>query len=163
MPTIHKTAILVKAALSGQKDKAGVSKYEHCIRVWNNAFTLLDDYKIRDEKTRKDAQLVALLHDVIEDSDLNALDLQLFGYSNAVINAVMLVTHDEAGSYQDYIDTLCASGNLIALLAKLADNLDNTSPERTAHLDDKFKAYLANRYAGVREKLETAIKGLINA
>jgi (p)ppGpp synthase/HD superfamily hydrolase len=161
MPTITKTKILVKAGLTGQSDAHGVSKYDHCVRVWGNSRKLFRDYNITDAKIRSDGELVALLHDIIEDSDLNENDLHLFGYSNKVIDAVKLVTHDESGSYSDYIDVLCRSGNLLALIAKLADNLDNTSEARTVLLDQKFKDYLGQRYAGVREKLIAAIEALV--
>lgn len=161
MPSLIKTEILVKAALSGQYDKAGISKFAHCMRVGVNADKLLKTYKIKDSKTVTDVVTVALLHDVIEDSDITADDLHLFGYSNAVIDAVELVTHDETESYSDYIDRLCLSGNFVALIAKLADNLDNNSEERTKYLDESFKAYLAKRYSGVREKLQEAIKNYL--
>lgn len=75
--------------------------------------------------------------------------------------AVIALTHDEDNDYADYIDALCNSGNLLALLGKLADNLDNTSVKRQDHLDDKFRAYLAKRYNGVQDKLLDAIEKLV--
>lgn len=160
MPTITKTKILVKAALSGQKDRQGVSKYDHCLRVANNMANLLKQHKLLLANST-DYIHVALLHDIIEDSDITENDLHMFGYNNKTIDAVKLLTHDEGSDYMAYIDHLCASGNLLALLGKLSDNLDNDNPERLGGLDDKFRAYLTNRYSGVREKLETAIKELI--
>jgi HD superfamily phosphodiesterase len=163
MPSNLKTMILVKAALSGQYDQQKVSKYDHCVRVSNNALMLVKRYDIADEKLASDIYQVALLHDVLEDSDITAYDLHLYGYSNAIIDAVELLTHyNEDGSYSDYIDTLCASGNITALIGKLADNMDNTSIGRNAGLDDRFKNYLNRRYAGVREKLEAAIEKALN-
>ena len=159
MPTITKTKILVKAALSGQKDRQGVTKYDHCLRVANNMANLLKQYKLLANST--DFIHVALLHDIIEDSDITEDDLHMFGYNNKTIDAVRLLTHDESGSYNEYIDALCASGNLLALLGKLADNKDNDNPDRLGGLDDKFRTYLTNRYSGVREKLVKAIEELI--
>jgi (p)ppGpp synthase/HD superfamily hydrolase len=155
MPTITKTKILVKAALSGQKDKQGVSKYDHCLRVADNMVSLIRRYKLN---AVSDYIHVALLHDVIEDSDITEDDLHIFGYNNKTIDAVKLLTHDEGNDYNDYIDALCASGNLTALLGKLADNLDNDNPDRLGGLDEKFRSYLTKRYVGVREKLEKAIE-----
>jgi (p)ppGpp synthase/HD superfamily hydrolase len=159
MPSVTKTGILVKAALSGQRDKMGVSKHAHCVRVYHNALRLIKDYNITDEKIIGDIKLVALLHDILEDSDLTSNDLHVFGYSNAVIDAVELVTHETAKqTYPLYIDDLCAAGNVVALIAKLADNLDNTSEERSAMLQQRFRDYLNRKYAGVRQKLEAAIE-----
>lgn len=164
MPSVIKTEILVKAALSGQKDSAGVSKYEHCLRVARNAVNLCYSLGLwEDQKFLNNVELIALLHDTLEDSDLTADDLHVFGFSNTIIDAVELVTHEEdGGTYQEYIDRLCASGNLLALVVKLADNLDNTSAERTEKLEPKFKAYLENRYAGVKTKLFETINNLIH-
>lgn len=79
MPTITKTKILVKAALSGQKDKAGVPKYEHCVRVKSNMDRLLIQYGLAYDEGSIDFQHVALLHDIIEDSDITSDDLFQFG------------------------------------------------------------------------------------
>jgi len=157
MPTLIKTKILVKAALSGQRDKAGVPKYDHCVRVWNNACRLIRQFNITDERLVSMIEQVALLHDIIEDSDITEDDLHVFGFSNAIIDSVKLVTHDEGSDYHAYIDALCLSGNVPALITKLADNIDNTSQERTSTLDAGFKAYLEKRYAGVQPKLRAAL------
>ena len=156
MPTLIKTKILVKAALSNRKDQSGVPLYEHCVRVSVNMAQLLKKYKITDELN--DYIHVALLHDVLEDSDLTEDDLHMFGYNNKTIDAVKLLTHDKKDvSYSDYIENLCQSQNLMALLGKLSDNMDNTCINRHSLLNEKSREYFKIRYAGVREKLEEAI------
>jgi len=157
MPSISKTMVLVKAALSGQYDKSGVSKFEHCVRVATNMQKLMKQYDIEDQNY----VLVALLHDIIEDSDITDQDLYLFGFNKQVVDAINLLTHENDDiSYVEYIDKLCQSKNLMALLGKLADNLDNTDELRYVGLDEKFCEYLKHRYGGVRIKLEEAINNL---
>ena len=65
---------------------------------------------------------------------------------------------NEDGTYDDYIDNLCRSGNKYALVSKLGDNQDNTDEKRLEGLEESFKNYLTKRYSGVKEKLVTALE-----
>lgn len=164
MIEIRKTMILVKGCLTGQKDKQGVSKYDHCVRVAKTAGLLVDDeyshlFPTKEEKVK--AVTVALLHDVIEDSDLEEDDLYSLGYDEDIVQAVVLLTHyNHVCSYSAYIDGLCLSRNKFALLGKLADNMDNNNEARMEGLDKSFKNYLTKRYSGVKQKLIETLEKL---
>ncbi len=97
--------------------------------------------QMEDESTT----VVALLHDVVEDTDYTLDDLKKMGFSDEVIEAVSLMTHDESVPYMDYVKKI--KKNSIAKAVKLADlrhNSDNTRldtvDERAAKRVEKYKA-----------------------
>ena len=52
----------------------------------------------------EEAQITAVLHDVVEDSDVTLEDLAESGFSTSVLDALALLTHDkESIAYEDYI------------------------------------------------------------
>ena len=73
-----------------QVDKAGVPYIYHPIHLAE---------QMEDETTI----CVALLHDVIEDGDITAADLEKEGFREEMIEALKLLTHDEAVPYMEYI------------------------------------------------------------
>jgi len=84
-----------------------------------------------------DERRVALLHDVIEDTETTASDLLAMGYSKAVVDAVVLLSRPEGDSrptYMEWVCSLAASGNKMAIRVKIADNEDNSDPMRIANL-----------------------------
>lgn len=70
-------------------------------------------------------KIVAVLHDVVEDTDVTMQQLEDEGFSEQVLAALGLVTHDDGTSYEDYITNI--KGNPIARAVKLADLRDNTN------------------------------------
>lgn len=70
--------------------------------------------------------IVALLHDVVEDTDVRMEDLEK-EFSNTVIDALKLLTHDKKVDYMEYVTKI--KNNPIARKVKLADlshNMDKT-------------------------------------
>jgi len=117
------TAILMAVkAHKDQKDKSGEPYILHPIRV-------MMKMKTEEEK------IAAILHDTIEDSDLSVGDLQKAGFSNDIIEAVKLLTRDEAIPYDDYITGI--ETNKLALKIKIADLEDNMNILRLNAIDDK--------------------------
>ena len=110
---------LATQAHSGQTDKAGQPYIEHPERV---AARLTDP----------DAQVVALLHDVIEDTELSADDLRAAGASELQVKALEALAHADDVSDKDYWRALRAVP--LARLVKVADLADNTDPARIALL-----------------------------
>jgi (p)ppGpp synthase/HD superfamily hydrolase len=70
---------------------------------------------------------IALLHDVVEDSDV-PLECLAKWFSPEVVDAVSHLTHREEDSYEDYIEKV--SRNQLASKVKLADLRDNIRVER---------------------------------
>ena len=94
----------------------------------------------------------ALLHDVVEDSDLSFEDLEKMGFPPEVIEVLHLLTHDPDLPYFDYVKTIAS--NPIAKKVKLADLTHNSDLSRMDVID---------QYALARtEKYQKAIAMLTN-
>jgi (p)ppGpp synthase/HD superfamily hydrolase len=89
----------------------------------------------------------ALLHDVVEDTEITFAELRQWGISDEVIDVVTLLTHDESVPYMDYVQKIKDSGNLHAKSIKLADLRHNSDVTRLNEIDGKvltrFKKYKA--------------------
>lgn len=91
-------------------------------------------------------KLVALLHDVIEDTSYTAEDLLGLGYPEAVVVSVKRLSKPKGLPYLEGIRAIAESGDRMAMVVKRADNQDNLDPERLAKLppdkrggDDKYR------------------------
>lgn len=89
--------------------------------------------QMQDEVT----MVVALLHDVIEDSDYTLEDLSNIGFGVEVIEALALLTHKKGVPYMQYIENL--KSNPIARSVKLADLKHNSDLSRLDVINDKDK------------------------
>jgi len=153
IPTLQFTEDLVREKFAGQYDRSDVPMADHMMRVASH----LSD---QDEAT----QHVAWMHDLVEDTDVDFGYLQALGYSEEILEALDLVTHDKkTHTYAEYIDRICKSGNRIAIYVKLADQKDNLDPKRWVRLNRFVQNALRKRYNGVQEKLMAAAMELQNA
>ena len=76
-------------------------------------------------------------------------DLDDHGFPREVVAMVGLLTKPAGpGTYAEKLEPLLSSGNLGALLVKLADNEDNASPARALP-----SGHLLVRYAAARTRL----------
>jgi (p)ppGpp synthase/HD superfamily hydrolase len=115
---------------NGQLDKAGHPYHLHPIRV---AFGLEASLVLR----REDAQVVALLHDVVEDTKTTLEELEeLFGPFVAMQVEVLTRRKDEP--YFDYINR-CDAWELTRAV-KLADLYDNLRMDRGHDLSKEQRA-----------------------
>jgi (p)ppGpp synthase/HD superfamily hydrolase len=104
----------------GQTDKSGETYILHPLR-------LMQKVETREEK------IVALLHDVVEDSDRTFEDLEE-EFSEEIISAVKCMTKKDGESYSEFIQK--AKQNNIAREVKRADIRDNLNIERLDELED---------------------------
>lgn len=74
-------------------------------------------------------QIVAVLHDVIEDSGLTSKRLRNLGYSKAIVEAIDFLTRRELETYSQFINRI-KEGPDITRKVKLADLIDNSNLER---------------------------------
>lgn len=134
-PNTKKALKLCFEAHKNQADKSGLPYVFHPFHVAE---------QMTDEKTT----IVALLHDVIEDTSYTLQDLRNLGFDEDVLGALELMTHDKNVPYMDYVAKI--KGNAIAKTVKLADLSHNSDLIR---LDEINEAAL-NRV----EKYKAAIK-----
>jgi len=122
MPTLEETILLATEAHAGQVDKAGKPYILHPLRLM---------LSLSDET----AQIVALLHDVVEDTPITLDDLRQRGYSEAIITAVDCLTRRDEETYQQFVAR--AKANPIARWVKLADIEDNMDIRRLQTISEK--------------------------
>ena len=72
--------------------------------------------------------MTAVLHDVLEDTDTDVEELTAAGLSQAVIDAVVALTHRPEQTYEQYIEVVAQNG--LARVVKLADLADNLANSR---------------------------------
>lgn len=108
---------LAAAAHALQVDKAGKPYILHPIRVMQ-----------RLQRESWDAQIVAVLHDTVEDTWVTMDILRSMEFSEAVISGVDAMTHRPGEPYDNYVER-CAL-DPIGVLVKLADLDDNSDPVR---------------------------------
>jgi (p)ppGpp synthase/HD superfamily hydrolase len=110
------------AAHRGQKDKGGNEYYLHPLRVAE-----------RCENAKE--KIVAVLHDVIEDTEYTADKLREEGFSEEIVEAVLSVTRQDGETYMDFIKR--AACNPIGKVVKIADLEDNMDITRLPELTDQ--------------------------
>ena len=113
---------LAKQHHEGQTDKAGKPYIEHPLRVMN---------QVESEEEK----IVAVLHDIVEDTNISLNDLRNEGFSEEVVSAVECLTKQDGENYDSYIERI--SFNPLAVKIKLADLEDNRDLTRLPEVTDK--------------------------
>ena len=93
---------------------------------------------LAEQMEDEDTTVVALLHDVVEDTDYTIDDLAAMGFHERVLDAIRLMTHDDDVPYMDYVAKI--KENAIAKAVKLADLAHNSDITRLDVIDEKAKA-----------------------
>ncbi len=105
-----------------QTDKTGIPYIYHPIHL-------------AEQMSDEAETCVALLHDVIEDTDMTFEQMEAEGFTPEIIAALRLLTHDENVSYLDYVAEI--KKNAIATKVKLVDLKHNSDLTRLDHVDEK--------------------------
>ena len=105
-------------AHAGQTDKSGLPYVHH-------------PFHLAEQMDDEDSTVVALLHDVVEDTDYTIGDIKGMGFGDAVVEALKLLTHDPAVPYMDYIKAIADTP--LAKKVKLADLEHNSDITRLNH------------------------------
>jgi (p)ppGpp synthase/HD superfamily hydrolase len=85
-------------------------------------------FHLAEQMTDELSTVCALLHDVVEDTEMTLADLSAMGFPQEVTEVLALLTHDPAVPYFDYVRAL--SVNPIAKAVKLADLAHNSDLSR---------------------------------
>ncbi|MDO4532431.1 MAG: GTP pyrophosphokinase [Coriobacteriia bacterium] len=109
-------------AHEGQLDRSGIPYVSHPLHL-------------AEQMDTEDETVVALLHDIIEDTEYTADDLRALGISDAALEAILLLTHDDDVPYLDYVRNL--KDNPLAVKVKLADLHHNSQLSRLAKVRDR--------------------------
>ena len=126
-------------AHKGQFDKCGIPYIFHPIHLAEQC---------TDEKTT----IVALLHDVVEDTDYTIEQLRELGFDEEILEAIQLLTHKKGTPYMEYVAAI--SENKIAKEVKRLDlghNLDLTRVDEEER--EQFEIKMSKKRALYKEAL----------
>ena len=121
-PMTKKALKLCFAAHRDQTDKSGMPYVFH-------------PFHLAEQMTDEYTTTVALLHDVVEDTDITFDNLAAEGFPEQVISALKLLTHEDGVEYMDYVARI--KDNPIAKAVKLADLKHNSDTSRLDSVDEK--------------------------
>lgn len=137
----HLTRLAMKIAYDAHKDQTDLSGVPYVFHPYHLA------EQMDDEKST----VIALLHDVVEDSRYDFEDLAIFGFGSDIIDTLKLLTRDKSIPYEEYIQKL--SADPYAVKVKIADLTHNSDKTRCQHCSDKTES-LRQRYAAALDYLK---------
>tara|TARA_R110000772_G_scaffold268463_1_gene395651 strand:- start:205 stop:636 length:432 start_codon:yes stop_codon:yes gene_type:complete len=115
---------IVSTAFRNKLDRGGKPYILHCLWVMDKVRHLGTEFMI-----------VAVLHDLIEDTYWNESMLREIGFSSSTLHSVNLLTRFEGESYENYIIGIC--GDHMAREVKLRDLEHNSKITRLKGISKK--------------------------
>ena len=120
-PVTKKALKLCFEAHKAQVDKSGMPYVFH-------------PFHLAEQMKTEETIVVALLHDLVEDTDYTIEDLRKMGFEKKITDAIALMTHADDVDYMDYVRTI--KQNPIAKEVKLADLRHNSDLSRLDTIDE---------------------------
>ena len=121
-PMTKKALKLCFEAHKEQVDKSGMPYVFH-------------PFHLAEQMQTEETTVVALLHDLVEDTDYTIADLTSMGFGKNITDAIALMTHADGVPYMDYVREI--KNNPIAKAVKLADLKHNSDLSRLDVVDEK--------------------------
>jgi hypothetical protein len=121
---LDKAIALAAEKFQGVYDRGGRPYILHCLWVMDRVRHLGDDFMI-----------IAVLHDIIEDTDVTVQDLIDMKFNPIVITAIDMLTKKPGQTYPEYIELV--KGNYITKEIKLRDIEHNSKITRLKGIRDK--------------------------
>ena len=108
---------------------------------WNGDEYITHPIRVAESMHTYQLKTIAILHDVLEDSELTSTDLLVKGFEPAIVEALIALTRKENEDYFDFV--LRCKKNKLATIIKIADLSDNLRDSKPGSLRDK---YLLTKY-----------------
>ena len=129
-----KAYLICEKVFDGKSHSSGVPYMEHLVAVAD---------KFSDDKEK----VVALLHDIMKETELTAMDLNYIGFPSDIVKTVSLMTRENGESYDEFINRMINSKNNMAVQIKKADleqnmdlsNYESVTDEYLNRIDVKYK------------------------
>lgn len=107
-------------------------------------------------------KVVAILHDILEDTEVTREELLNFGYPKEILETIEILTRKEKEEYSVYIERIISSNNLTALNVKLYDLKNNMDISRIKNPTPKDFERIETRYRKSYIKIENKINEMRN-
>lgn len=121
MPTLTDAITTACIIHQGEVRKNGEDYILHPLRVMLTQKTLV-------------GKILAVLHDVLENSNLTLADMRERGYGPEIINGLDLLTHRKEHTYKEYIQRIADSLDPFVISVKIADLRDNMDMSRNPEI-----------------------------
>jgi GTP diphosphokinase / guanosine-3',5'-bis(diphosphate) 3'-diphosphatase len=141
MNLLEKAILIATKAHAGQRDKGGQAYILHPLAVMSRV-------------SSTDAKIVALLHDVIEDTPVTIESLEKECFPSHIREAILAVTREEDETYEDFIERIAR--NRLAVEVKLADLEENMNLDRIPQVTTKDKERIV-KYQQAYDRLKKQI------
>ena len=139
---IDKSLEIITCLFNDKLDKGNSPYVLHLLKVYQGVNTY-------EEK------IVALLHDVLENTDTTKEDLEELGFDKIIIDAILVLTKKKGEDYRDYIERIINSNNKLAMNVKLEDLKCNMDIK-------KIKNPTTNDYERIHKRYEPAYDRILN-
>ncbi|MBE5937114.1 MAG: bifunctional (p)ppGpp synthetase/guanosine-3',5'-bis(diphosphate) 3'-pyrophosphohydrolase [Lachnospiraceae bacterium] len=145
-PLVNKAIKIAYSAHENQKDAAGIPYILHPIHL-------------AEQMNNETRTCIALLHDVVEDTDVTLEELEK-EFPPEITDAIRLLTHTNE-DYYEYVEKICTS--LDACFVKVADIIHNMDETRLCKndLDDSEKDRWIIKYSKALCMIVTALENKI--
>jgi len=141
---LAKAIALASEKHMGQFDKGGMPYILHPLKVMH--YTKSSDMEI---------MAIAVMHDVVEDTDVTFADLISMGFTDRIVDALRLLTKMPGQSLREYLDGI--KSNKDAIIVKLADLRHNSDIRRLKGITEKDVARM-RKY----NEMYLELKGLVD-
>lgn len=132
MSMVERAILLATAKHAGQVDKVGEPYILHPLRV------------MLAVPPKEELRVIAVMHDLIEDTDVTSVTLFNEGFEQPVIDAILALSRKPEESYEEFI--VRCKKNRRARVVKRCDIGDNLRAERMRGLDKPTRDRLTARY-----------------
>ena len=118
------TKLALRLCFDGHRDQVDKTGLPYVFHPFHLAEQMTDEY----------TTVVALLHDIVEDTDMTLDRLRELGIPEVCVEAIALMTHAPDVPYMDYVREI--GKNPIAKAVKLADLMHNSDVSRLDEVDE---------------------------
>ncbi len=139
MASLKRAIEIAARAHSGQRDKGGDVYILHPLRVMLRLSSL-------------DAQIAAVLHDVVEDSTVTLDSLRAEGFSEHVLAAIESLSRRDGENYDAFIERVAQ--NSVSRQVKIEDLKDNMDLSRLGRKPSERDLVRQAKYANALARLE---------
>ena len=144
---MFKSLELVCRLFQNKTDKGSFPYLVHLFKVYSG----VNDYI---------EKVCALLHDVVEDTEVTFDELREFGYDEEIIEILSYLTKHKGEDYRDYIERIISSENIHVYNIKLSDLRHNMDINRIKNPTTNDYERITKRYAPAYEKINNKLEEL---
>lgn len=137
---MYKSLEIVTKLFNDKEDKGNMPYVIHLLKVYSGVSDYIE-------------KVCALLHDVVEDTDITYEDLKSVGYNDEVISVLTILTKLKGEDYKDYINRIIKSDNIHAMNIKLSDLKHNMDITRIKNPTPNDVMRISKRYEPAYQKI----------